>query len=93
MSVRLMASGAGDGLPAHAGLAVPAQVRAGHPVPGLRQHGSQEPVDLPAVADAMRQHHQRPAAGHVVRDPPALDIQELGHRDPPWLILIALKLI
>ena len=34
---------------------------------------------LAPVADAVRQHHERAGAGHVVRDPPALDVQELGH--------------
>jgi len=70
---------AGDRRPAHAGLAVSAQVRGGHPVAGLGQHRGQEPVGLPAVADAVRQHHQRAAAGHIVGDPPARNIKELGH--------------
>ena len=75
--------GAGDRRPAHAGLAVPAQVRAGHPVAGLGQHRGQEPVVLPADADAVREHHQRAAAGHVVGDPAARNIKELGHGSSP----------
>ena len=71
--------GAGNRRPAHAGLAVPAQVRVGHPVASLGQLGGQEPVILPADADAVRQHHQRAAAGHVEGDPPARNIKELGH--------------
>jgi hypothetical protein len=71
--------GAGYRRPAHAGLAVPAQVRGDHAVAGPGQFGRQEPVDLPAVADAVRQHHQRALPGHVVGDPATLDIQELSH--------------
>jgi hypothetical protein len=71
--------GTGDRRPAQAGLAVPAQVRVGHPVAGLGQHRGQEPVGLPAVADAVREHHQWAAAVHVVGDPPARNIKELGH--------------
>jgi hypothetical protein len=62
---------------AHAGLAVPAQVRVGHPVAGLGQLRGQEPVDLPVVADAMRQDDQRPLPGHLVGDPAAINIQKL----------------
>ena len=71
--------GAGDGSPAHAGLAVPAQVRSHHAVAGLRQPRGQEAVGLSAVSDTVRQHDQWAFAGHLVSDPAAVDIQELGH--------------
>src|SRR6266702_8997463 len=48
----------------------------------------------------MRQHDQRPLPGHVVGEPSALDVHELGHQSScAWLIRdvelisIALKLI
>jgi hypothetical protein len=71
--------GARNGRPAHAGLAMPAQVRVYHPVASRGQLRSQEPVRLPAVADAVRQHDQRALPRHVVGDLATLDIQELSH--------------
>lgn len=56
-----------------------AQIRAGHSVAVLGQHRGQEPVVLPADADAVRRHHLRAAAGHVVGDPPARNVNELRH--------------
>jgi hypothetical protein len=38
-----------------------AQVSVGHPVSGLRQLRREVPESLTAVADAVRQHDQRPA--------------------------------
>jgi hypothetical protein len=66
--------GAGNRSPAHAGLAVPAQVRAGHPVVGLGQLGGQEPVNLPTVADAI------PAGDHHPRRIPGRDHHRLPRR-------------
>ena len=71
--------GAGDGLPARARLAVPAQVHGDDAVVGLRQPRGQVPVDLPVVADAVRQHDERAVTVHVVGDLAAVDMQELGH--------------
>ena len=45
--------GARDGVPAQAGLTVPAQVRRHHPVAGRRQPRGEEAVDLTPVPDAV----------------------------------------
>jgi hypothetical protein len=71
---------AGDRLPvASARLAVPAHVRRRDPESGPRQFWHQEPEGLPSVPDAVRQHDQRPLPGDVVSNPPAIDVQKLGH--------------
>jgi hypothetical protein len=70
---------AGDGGPAYAALAVPAQVGVGHPMAGLGQLRGQEPVDLAVVADSMRQYDERPVAGNLTCDPAAIDVQEFCH--------------
>jgi hypothetical protein len=72
--------GAGDRLPVtQARLAVPAHVGRRDPEAGPHQFRRQEPVGLPTVPDAVRQHDQRPLASDVVGDPPALDVEKLGH--------------
>jgi hypothetical protein len=40
----------------------------------------------------VRQHDQRPLPGHVVSDPPALDVEKLGHAASRKLLKIATRL-
>ena len=58
---------------------MPAHVRRRDPESGPHQFGHQVPEGLPTVPDAVRQHDQRALPGDVVSDPPALDVEKLGH--------------
>ncbi|EGJ73829.1 putative hydrolase [Streptomyces sp. Tu6071] len=65
--------GAGDRRPAGAGVAVPAQVRGHDPVAGRGEEGREEAVRLTQVADAVREHDQRPVARRLVGDAAVVD--------------------
>ena len=81
MSCQQIAGGIGAGVrgPARARLPVSAQVDVRHPVTRGHQLRGQEAVGVTAVAHPVGQHDQRASTGHVVGDPPARDVHELGH--------------
>src|SRR6185312_2497991 len=73
--------GAAVAVPAQTGVAAAADVDVGDPVPGGGQGWSEETVGVPAVADTVRQDHERALPGHLIGEVVTGDAQVLGHDD------------
>jgi len=71
--------GAAVAVPAEAGVAASADVDVGDPVAGGGQGRGEEAVGVPAVADAVREDHERTLAGHVVDNGALTDAQVFDH--------------